>query len=211
MWPGVAAHCALAAALASCLPMASAQQSAASAPASAPSTAPATAPEPLVDNPHYLAWANHRPGTTVEFDMAMTSSGQQVTTHITLTLLERTAERAAVESAPRMSVLGVPDAPQPQKQTLFFDAKAPQSAAERATLPLGAEGQTKEAGTETVDSGGQRYECNVTEFIGKANGVETRVKQWRSPSVPGGLVKLESTSGGPGLKVAMQLTKVTVK
>ena len=143
--------------------------------------------------------------------MQMTSAGQRVTTHVTLMLAELSAARAVVESVARMSVEGVVDPPQPQKQSLTFDAKLPQSAAERATLPAGAEGGTNHQGTATVVCAGESYECSVTEFIGKVNGVESRVKQWRSPRVPGGLVKLESTSGGAGLAVAMQVIKVTTK
>ena len=174
----------------------------------APTTAPATAPEPLVDNPHYLAWAKFKPGTAVDLDMNMSVGGQQVTTSITMTLQEISPERAVVQSVAKMNVPGLPSA-QEQKQTHTFNAKVPQSEADHALLPPGGTGETKDAGTETIEVAGKTYQIQVREFNGTVQGQPAKGKTWRTEQVPGGLVKMESSSGQ--MKVEMVLKKVTEK
>ena len=171
-----------------------------------PTTGPA---EPLVENPHYLAWAKFKPGTTVDLDMILHMAGQQMTTNVTMTLNEITPEKAVVASVAKMNVPGLP--PQEQKQTHAFAAKVVQSEAEGAFMPPGAQGESKEAAAETVEAAGKKYDCKVREFTGKMQGQEAKGKMWRSETVPGGLVKMESSSAGTVSKVEMVLKKVTEK
>ena len=171
-----------------------------------PTTGPA---EPLVENPHYLAWAKFKPGTTVDLDMILHMAGQQMTTNVTMTLNEITPEKAVVASVAKMNVPGLP--PQEQKQTHAFAAKVVQSEAESAFMPPGAQGESKEVAAETVEVAGKKYDCKVREFTGKIQGQEAKGKMWRSETVPGGLVKMESSSAGTVSKVEMVLKKVTEK
>jgi hypothetical protein len=178
-----------------------------------PTTSPTTAttvPEELVDNPRYLAWSKYKPGTAVDLEMAMDLGGgaQRMTTQIAQKLLEVTPEKVVVESVARMSIPGLPNA-QNQTQTHTFDARVPKSKAEKSNLPTGADGETKEIGTEKMDVAGKSYECKVSEFTGKVQGAPAQGKQWRTTEVPGGLVKLESDSGGN--KMTIELKKVAVK
>ncbi|HEV2295086.1 MAG TPA: hypothetical protein VGR35_14620 [Tepidisphaeraceae bacterium] len=169
--------------------------------------APTTAPEPMVDNPHYLAWSKYKPGTQVDLDMKVRAGGQQFTTNVTLTLEEVTPERAVVESVSKMHVPGL--LAQEQKQVHTFSAKVPKSEAEQADLPPGSTGEVKDLGTETIQVAGKRYDAKVIEFTGSAGGNVTQGKMWRSDEVPGGLLKMESS--GPNVKVDMVLKKVTEK
>ena len=82
-----------------------------------PTTGPA---EPLVENPHYLAWAKFKPGTTVDLDMILHMAGQQMMTNVTMTLNEVTPEKVVIASVAKMNVPGLP--PQEQKQTHAFAA-----------------------------------------------------------------------------------------
>lgn len=170
--------------------------------------APTTAPEPMVDNPHYLAWSKHKPGTQVDLDMNLLAGGQRVTTNVTMTLLELTPEKAVVQSVAKMNIPGFPNA-QEQKQEHTFQAKVPKSEAEAADLPPGASGESKDVGTETIQVNGKSYETQVREFTGTVQGQTATGKIWRSDQVPGGLVKMEST--GPNMKVEMVLKKVSEK
>src|SRR5688500_4100497 len=178
----------------------------------APATgaSPATGPaEPLVENPHYLAWEKFKPGTTVDLDMILHMAGQQMTTNVTKTLNEVKPEKAVSASVAKMSVPGLP--PREQKQTHPSAAKVPQAEAEGAFMPPGAQGESKEGAAETVEAAGKKYDCKVREFSGKMQGQEAKGKMWRSETVPGGLVKMESSSAGTVSKVEMVLKKVTEK
>jgi hypothetical protein len=168
-------------------------------------TTTTTAPEELVDNPHFLAWTTHKPGTEVHLELITETAGQKMVTNITQRLVEVTAEKAVVESVARMNIPGF-DA-KPQAQTLTFDARVPKSQAERATMPMGGEGSSKELGKESVEAAGKTYECQVSEFAGKVQGSDAKGKQWRTSEIPGGLAKMEASSGG--MKVNLVVTKVT--
>lgn len=198
-------------ALALCLTHARAQiatTAPASASSSAPTTtAPTTVPDPLVDNPHYRAWAKYKPGTQVGFAMNVTAGGQQAPTNVTLTLSEITPERAIVQSVAIMSLPGLPA--QETEQTHTFNAIVPESQAQRADRPPSGIGETRDAGTETIEAAGTTYETTIIEFDGTVQKASAESKTWRSDAVPGGLVKRESITGNT--TVQMILTKVTIK
>jgi hypothetical protein len=74
-------------------------------------------------------------------------------------------------------------------------------------------GEMKDKGTEKVTVAGKEYSCKVYEFTGESNGVKTSGKSWTSEEIPGGMVKLESTSnvGGNDAKTTMAVTKIETK
>ena len=172
-----------------------------------PSTAPA---EPLVDNPHYLAWSKFKPGTQVDLDLNLGVAGQAMTSNVTMTLSEISPEKAVVESVAKMNVPGLPGGGQQEKQSKTYLAKVPKSEADRAFMPAGAVGESKETGTETISAAGKSYECKVREFTGKIQGQDAKGKMWRSEDVPGGLVKMEA-SGNTNMTITMELKRVTAK
>lgn len=178
------------------------------APTTAPATTPTTAPEPSVDNPHYLAWRKHKPGTQVEMDVNLVVGGQQITTNVTTTLSEVTPERVVVQSVAKLNVPGLFDGEQ-HDQTHTFRARVPLSEATRAMLPPGGEGDLAEIGAESVQAAGKTYETKIFEFDGTVQGAPATARQWRSDEVPGGLVKMES--GGANGKMELILKKVTTK
>ncbi len=190
------------------LATAAAQDVAATAPTTAPTSVPTTGHGPMVHNPHYLAWAKYKPGTQIQLGMDLLNGGQQMTTTITMTLNEITPARAVVQSVVK---LNVPDMPEGEEhvQLHTFDAKVHQSEAERAMLPAGAEGETKELGTENVAAAGETYATTVREFTGTLRSLPATIKQWRSDKVPGGLVKMESST--PNTTVRMILNKVMTR
>lgn len=193
------------------LATAAAQDAVATAPTTAPTTGPTSVPTtghgPMVDNPHYLAWAKYKPGTQVQLDMNILNGGQQMTTTVTTTLNEITPERAVVQSVAKRSVPDMPDG-EAHVQLHTFDAKVHQSEAERAMLPAGAEGATKEIGTENVEAAGETYETHVRAFAGTVRTLPATSKLWRSDNVPGGLVKMESSTGSTTVQVNLKKVKI---
>jgi hypothetical protein len=188
----------------------------AAAPATTPTTSPATtttspttAPDEIVENPFFVAWAKYKPGTTVEFDLKTDAAGQQMTTHIVQRLVEVSPEKVVVDVEAHIEVPGIPNPPQPQKQTKTFLPRVPKSELLHAMLPPGAVGDPTDAGNEIVHAAGKDFTCTVTEFSGNDGSDDGKAKQWRSPQIPGGMVKLESASAV--MKVDLVVTKVQEK
>jgi len=197
-----------------CVARAQVERTGATAPAATTSpatttTSPTTVPEEIVENPFYLAWVKYKPGTTVEFELKTDAVGQQMTTHITQRLVEVSPEKVVVDVEARIDVPGVPNPPQPQKQTKTFLPGVPKSEALRSLRPPGAVGDPIDAAAETVHAAGKEIACTVTEFPGHNGTGEGKAKAWRSPQIPGGMVKMESAS--PVMKVELVVTKVEEK
>jgi hypothetical protein len=197
-----------------CVAQAQVERSSATAPATTTSlatttTAPTTVPEEIAENPFYVAWAKYKPGTTVEFDLKTDAAGQQMTTHIVQRLVEVSPEKVVVDVEAHIEVPGIPNPPQPQKQTKTFLPRVPKSEMLQGMRPPGAIGDPTDAGTETVHAAGKDFTCNVTEFPGNDGTDDGKAKQWRSAQIPGGIVKLESASAV--LKVDLIVTKVQEK
>jgi len=197
-----------------CVARAQVERTGATAPAATTSpatttTSPTTVPEEIVENPFYLAWVKYKPGTTVEFELKTDAVGQQMTTHITQRLVEVSPEKVVVDVEARIDVPGIPNPPQPQKQTKTFLPGVPKSEALRSLRPPGAVGDPIDAAAETVHAAGKDIACTVTEFPGHNGTGEGKAKAWRSPQIPGGMVKMESAS--PVMKVELVVTKVEEK
>ena len=197
-----------------CVARAQVERTGATAPAATTSpatttTSPTTVPEEIVENPFYLAWVKYKPGTTVEFELKTDAVGQQMTTHITQRLVEVSPEKVVVDVEARIDVPGIPNPPQPQKQTKTFLPGVPKSEALRSLRPPGAVGDPIDAVAETVHVAGKDIACTVTEFPGHNGTGEGKAKAWRSPQIPGGMVKMESAS--PVMKVELVVTKVEEK
>lgn len=147
-----------------------------------------------VDNEAYQSWAKHKPGTLTTGSMKMSTAGQEFTTEMTSKLVEVTPEKAVIEVTSKMNVPGVTVPPQTQKQEI--PAKVAKENAALGSLPEGAKGETKDAGTEKVEIDGKSYECKIVEFTSEANGVKVTGKTWASAEIPGGVAKTEAKGDG---------------
>jgi hypothetical protein len=170
----------------------------------------ARAAEEQVENPAYKSWKAQKPGTTVTLESSSAVAGQTFKVEISQKLVEVTPEEATVEVATKINVPGAP--PQPAR-TVKIPAKVDKSKATPGQLPPGVKGEMKDKGTEKVTVAGKEYSCKVYEFTGESNGVKTSGKSWTSEEIPGGMVKLESTSnvGGNDAKTTMAVTKIETK
>jgi hypothetical protein len=170
----------------------------------------ARAAEEQVENPAYKSWKAQKPGTTVTMESSSAVAGQTFKTEITQKLIAVTPEAATVERTTKINVPGVP--PQPA-QKMQIPAKVDKSRATPGQLPTGVKGEMKDKGTEKVTVAGKEYSCKVYEFTGESNGVKTTGKSWTSEEIPGGMVKLESSSnvGGNDAKTTIEVTKIETK
>jgi hypothetical protein len=170
----------------------------------------ARAAEEQVENPGYKSWKTHKPGTTVTMENSVSVAGQSFKSEISQKLVEVTPEAATVEVSTKSNI---PGAPPQQPQKVKIPAKTDKSKATPGQLPPNVKGEMKDKGTEKVTVAGKEYSCKVYEFTGESNGIKTSGKSRTSEAIPGGMVKLESTSnvGGNDAKTTIEVTKIETK
>jgi hypothetical protein len=166
--------------------------------------------EDLVENPQYVSWTKHQPGSSVTMTMNTSSGGQSMTMTMTQTLVEVTDEAAVVEMNTEMDMAGQKHS-MPVQQ-LKVEAKVPKAQADMTALPPGVKGEAKQVGNETVEIAGKSYDCEVIQFTGEADGVTSSGKIWRHDSIPGTVAKTEMKTEGPmATSVSMQVTSLDLK
>jgi hypothetical protein len=169
-----------------------------------------TRAEELVDNPQYLSWAKHKPGTSVVMKMATNMGPQSMNMELTQTLKDLKPEEATIEVKTAMDMGGTKQ--NMPAQSLPVKAKVTPTEAKLGQLPPGFKGDIKEVGTESVTLGGKTYECKVAEVTSEGQGMKSHGKIWRSDDVPGQMVKMEMTmEGAQSGTIAMELVSVDSK
>jgi hypothetical protein len=132
--------------------------------------------------PEYDSWANCKVGSTVRFKIERDDKGRKMEAELTVKLLELTAEKAVLDSRPKMKVGGkTVDAP-PEKTTI----KAKEVAA----------GKIEKESEEELDLAGKKVKCRVIEAVAEIGDGKVRKKLWLSPEIPGGIVKSEIKGDG---------------
>lgn len=142
-----------------------------------------------VENPPYKAWAGFKPGSSETLGYTVESGGMKMEMESTSTLKEVTEDHVTIEVQVKMNMMG-------QERT---------TPARTQIIPAKADAKdVKELGEEKVEAAGQTFECKVFEAKVDQPGhggqpIHTEAKMWISPKVPGGVVKMESSShGAPG-------------
>jgi hypothetical protein len=164
-------------------------------------------PQELVDNPQYVSWAQHKPGTSVVMAMTTDAQGQHMEMQITQTLVEVTDDKVVIEVKNKMEMMGMTH--EMPAQSVDIDSKVPADQAKAVNLPPGATGSAKEVGTETIEIDGKSYECTVTEFTGEFQGTRSEGKVWSHKDIPGTVAKTEvKTEGDVAANVSMQVKSI---
>lgn len=154
----------------------------------------------MVDNPQYVSWSKQKPGTKIIQQNQMTAQGVAMSQDITQTLIAVTPEKATVEIAVTMEMMGQKHE---QKQKQDIAAKVEKG---KEYLAADAQGTVKSLGKESLSIGGKDYECEVIEVSGENKQGKFTGKLWNSLQVPGNLAKMEMSMGSP----ASTTTKLTV-
>lgn len=144
----------------------------------------------MIDNPQYISWSKHKPGTNVKLKQEIVAGPMTMTQEVTETLVEVTPEKAVVEMAMVMDFGGQK---QEHKQKRDVAAKVEKG---KENLPPDFSGSMKEVGSEKVEVAGKSYDCKVIEFTGEAQGNKATGKSWHSTEIPGGVAKTDMKMEG---------------
>ena len=144
-----------------------------------------------IDNPEYLSWKQFKPGAMVKIEHVSKVAGNETKMVKTTTLKELTDEKAMVSSQTTMSVMGnvIKQPAEDQEIPAKFD---------KPEMPEGTKTPDieTEQGEETLTVGGKEIACKWVKSTVKTGGNTILSKAWSSDAVPGGLVKMESTTKG---------------
>jgi hypothetical protein len=162
-----------------------------------------------IDNPEFASWAKFKNGTTVTIKTTSEFSGMSTESVQTVKLVDSSADKLVLETAISMTVAGMKvDVPAmkrdvPKTLTLTDEAKKAKAEAEKAQTEA-----KSEDGSETLTIGGTSLKCKWRRTKINIMGNETDSKIWTSDEVPGGTVKMESTTGGAvSVKTKFEMTE----
>jgi hypothetical protein len=150
-----------------------------------------------IDNPEFASWSKFKTGTSITIKIASEFGGMVSESVQMVKLIEATADKLVLETAITMTVAGtkieVPPMKRdvPKKVTITDEVKKARADAEKAQ----AEAKSED-GTETLTVSGDKFKCKWHRTKITIMGNETDTKIWTSEEVPGGTVKMESTTGG---------------
>jgi hypothetical protein len=149
------------------------------------------------DNPDYLRWNGFPVGTAIVHELTNETLG--LTAVITTQLAALTEVEARVETTMTVTVRGKRYERPKTPRTIPSKVKAADGWAPAA-----------ETGRETLEAAGEAFECQWSKSTLALAGHETTTKVWMSDRVPGGLVRLESTTTGTTpLVMSQRLISVT--
>ena len=159
----------------------------------------------LVDNPAYKAWAPYKPGSYVtksgKTEMTLPTGVRTTGTQITMKLLEVTPDKVVVELSMTLTTGGRKVEPPVVKQEFPAKVEKGYEYLPQDTAMTKPEISDVKTGTDTVEINGKSLETTTYEATAKStrNGRETvsHFKIWRNETIPGGVVKLETTVPAP--------------
>jgi hypothetical protein len=145
----------------------------------------------MVDNPQYVSWAKHKPGSKVTMKQDMAMGPMNMSGTASQTLIEVTPDKAVVEYATTMDVGGQK---QESKNKQEIPAKVEKG---KEFAPTNGKGTAKEIGTEKVEVAGKSYDCKVIEITGGDDHGKASGKMWHTLEIPGAAAKMEVKMEGP--------------
>ncbi|MBI5724779.1 MAG: hypothetical protein HZA50_12525 [Planctomycetes bacterium] len=151
----------------------------------------------MVDNPQFKAWFNFKVGATVKYKTTTTAGPMASSAEQTHTLKEATAEKIVVEVKTATTFQG-----KGKPMENIFKMEIPVRIAKNSLPENLPDCKMTRKGDEEVKIGDKTYKCEwkemeTTHGDGDKKFV-ARQKVWTCKEVPGGLVKMEMTSGGSG-------------
>jgi hypothetical protein len=150
-----------------------------------------------IDNPEFASWSKFKVGTSITIKSITEFGGMSTESQQVVKLVEATADKLVLDTAGSTTVAGMKiDIPAMKREiaktiTLTVDLKKAKADAEK--LPPDAK---TEEGAETLTMGGAQFKCKWrrTQITIMGNATDTKI--WTSDDVPGGTLKMESSTGG---------------
>ena len=151
-----------------------------------------------IANPQYDAWSKFKVGAFSKVDVDTTAAGTTSKSTTTTKLTALSADKLTLEVTTSMTAMGQKmDMP---PQTIEVPAQIEKPADAAAAEP--------KKGDETIKAAGKDIKTSWTETRSEQGGTTVLAKSWTSPEIPGGVVKMTSSSTGA---MASTMTMVLVE
>ncbi|MHC4985307.1 MAG: hypothetical protein ACYTFO_04040 [Planctomycetota bacterium] len=155
----------------------------------------------MVDNPEYIQWSSFEVGASATLTMMSGPADAGVEVTMTHTLMSLDADNAVVTTVVTMVVNDQEIEQPPQDRTVAARVA-------KYDPPEGQEAPEIEESEETVTVAAGTFDCKKVTTTITANGAAMVTTVWTTDAVPGGIVKMVTTSGGQQVS-SMELTAVS--
>ncbi|MDJ0973952.1 MAG: hypothetical protein QNJ98_05795 [Planctomycetota bacterium] len=150
-----------------------------------------------IENPEYASWKAFKAGTKIT--MRTTTTAATVSTKLeTTTTLKSKGKDKLVLSTQTVTFVDIPGQGEKRIESPAQDREVP-AQLEMPNMPEGVPGTPKpevKEGEETLKILGKSYKCKWIETKIKLGETTTTSKVWSSTEVPGGMVKMTSSTKG---------------
>lgn len=149
-----------------------------------------------VDSPEFANWSRFPKGTSITYQVNTMAAGMKTDTKITTRLVEVGKEKLILETSSAVNINGMEFQTPPMEREVTKTLKLPEGVTPEQ-FAKGVPSGTYEEGTETLKVAGKSLKTQWFRFKTEGNGVTTESKVWKCDDVPGMMVKMEATVGGP--------------
>lgn len=160
-----------------------------------------------IENPEYAVWSKFKKGASVTVKTVTSSNGMTFEMKATTTLVEVAKDGKLVLEISAVSNFNGMEIKAPaMKRDVTKTIKLPEK------LPAGVKKEdysaqkppgSFEEGTEDLKIAGKEIKTKWFKFKSEVGGLKSEGQVWHSDKVPGGVVKMESTTGGGTVKMEL--------
>lgn len=152
-----------------------------------------------VENPEYKAWAGSKPGTFTTVKQSFETRGIKTEIESTVTLIEIDNDKAVIESKSKAN------GPPGGRGDARTDKRTIPGMIGKNDLDKGPSKAEIKEGDEEIDIASKKVQCHWVETTAELRGSKFRRKIWKSPDVPGSIVKMEQEEEPVGGKVSTKM------
>jgi hypothetical protein len=160
---------------------------------------PAT-PEPkakageMIDNPEYANWAQFKVGSFTTTKTTSLAGGQKSVFLRTETIKNISKDKIVIETL--MEMVGLDQKIPLQTREIPAKIAKPKEPKTPTTQPKNKPDAKSNEGDEVITVDGQKFKTHWIESQTKMGGIVTKMKVWSSKDVPGGVVKMTTSTTG---------------
>lgn len=150
-----------------------------------------------VENGEFKVWSKYKKGTSITLRTTSVAGGFASEMTMTTTLVEVGVDKLVVEGSTSSKVMGMEFKTPPIKREVPKTLSIPKGVkVPDMPSPTAKPEGVYEDGTETLKIAGVELKTKWYKYRSDTDGLKTAATMWVCEDVPGGLVKMESTTSG---------------
>jgi hypothetical protein len=162
----------------------------------------------MLPNHEYTAWSKFKKGASVTIKAVNDAGGMKSETLITITLVETGPDKVVLDMASTTKANGMEFKAPGMKRDVPKTVTLPQGV-KKEDFTSGKPPGTFEEGNETLKVAGSEYKAKWYKSKFEMDKLKVESKTWMSDDVPGGFIKMESSTSGAFTSTSkMEVTEI---